>query len=126
MALFDKVASAFIELDAHILFKMAASFAHQTTGNTAGAWRDRDIIGLFDIVRDQFGLVYVLIVFNRAFNRDDPHDAMANRNVAGERHDALDRVFGKGLCDDRVRFNEFDIIDHRLENARDKDWDVIA
>jgi hypothetical protein len=46
MALLMKVASAFVELNAHILLKVAASFAHETAGNTARARSDRDIIGL--------------------------------------------------------------------------------
>jgi hypothetical protein len=41
----NEVTGAFVELNAHILFKVAASFVHKTAGNTARARGDRDIGG---------------------------------------------------------------------------------
>ena len=82
MALFNEVTGAFVELDAHILFKVAASFTHQTAGNTARARRNRNVVSDINIMRNQFIDLVIRIFFDGRFNRDNPHDAMANRDVA--------------------------------------------
>ena len=65
MALLNEIASAFVELNAHILLKMAASFAHKTTGYTARARSNGDVIRLFNVMGDFLVFANIGVAFNR-------------------------------------------------------------
>jgi len=122
----NEVTGGFVKLHAHIIFKVTASFVHQTAGSTARAIGDRDVGRGVDIVRKLFPFLVIWIVFDGRFDRNDPHNTMANRKVASERHNALNGVFGKRLSNDRMSFNQFDVIDHGFHDSRNENRNVVA
>ena len=43
-----------------------------------------------------------------------------------DEHNPLNRIFGERTRDDRVCFDQFDVVDHGSENARNENWIVIT
>ena len=124
-ALLGEELGVVVDVHAHVLFQVAAAFAHQAAGAATGTGADGDGPG---VVNDPLHLVIgrrVGVVFNRAAHGHDAHRPHADREIGHEDRRAVAGVALEALGDNRVFLHLLFYGQHALHDARHPDGIVV-
>ena len=126
LAVLGEADGVVVEIEAHILFQMAAAFAHQTARSSAGAGADGDCPRLFDQRGDLVIGGFVRVVFDGAHNGHNAHEIHAVAEHRGEHADADAGILLKTRAELGVRVALLAVGENALHDAGYPDRVIVA
>ena len=115
-----------VEVHAHVLFQMAAAFAHEPAGAAAGTRADRNGPGILNELVHLVVTCLACIVFNGALNGNDAHQVHAHIHERRQHGNPLAGIAFKTLAQHGIFVTLLAVGEHALHDAGHPDRVVPA